>query len=76
MLETCREFKSYVVKDVCMDMDLSDDTTSHVIKIYEKISKIEWKYWRHFFKEIKKSLLVGIKTCKESHIRFTSINLC
>jgi hypothetical protein len=33
-----------------MDIDLSYNNTPHIIKIYEKIAKEEWKYWRDFFK--------------------------
>lgn len=39
MLEIDRGLKSYVVKDVCIDMDLSDDDTPRTIRLYEKTSK-------------------------------------
>ena len=51
MFESDQPAKHYVVKDVCRNMDLSDDEKSRIIKIYEKITKDEWKFWKEFFKK-------------------------
>ena len=50
MFESDQPTKNYVVKNVCIDMNLSDDDTPRIIKIYEKLTPVEWKYWRDFFK--------------------------
>ena len=51
MFKSDQPAKYYVVKNVCRDMDLSDDETPRIIKIYEKITKDEWKFWKYFFKK-------------------------
>jgi hypothetical protein len=50
MFESDQPVKNYVVKNVCKDMDLSDNDTPRIIKVYEKITDVEWKFWRDFFK--------------------------
>jgi transposase InsO family protein len=39
-----------VAKDVCKEMNLGTDEVPKIIKVYEKISHTEWKYWYNFFK--------------------------
>ena len=46
MFESNQPTKNYLVKDVCKDMDLSDDNTPRNIKVYEKITDDKWKFWR------------------------------
>lgn len=57
MFETNRVLKSYVVRDMCMDMDLSDDDTPYIINTCEEITKVEWEYGRDLLKENPKFLL-------------------
>jgi hypothetical protein len=38
MFESDQPVKNYVVKNVCKDMNLSDDDTPRVIKVYEKVT--------------------------------------
>jgi hypothetical protein len=42
MFESDQPVKNYVVKDVCKDMNLSDDDSPRIIKVYEKITDVEW----------------------------------
>ena len=50
MFSSSTPIKSYVAKDVCKEMNLGTEEIPKIIKIYEKISNIEWKYWFNFFK--------------------------
>jgi hypothetical protein len=40
-----------VSKDVYKEMNMGTEEVSKIIKIYEKLSKIEWQYWYNLFKE-------------------------
>ena len=42
--------KSYVSKNVYKEMNLGTDKVPKIIKVHEKLSKIEWQYWYNFFK--------------------------
>ena len=53
MFESNSELKSYVIKDVYVFRNLSEDDIPHIIKVYEKIFKIKCKYWRNFCKRNK-----------------------
>ena len=37
--------KSYMSKDVHKDMNLGTKEVPKIIKVHEKLSKIEWQYW-------------------------------
>lgn len=50
MFSSTTPITSYVAKDVCTEMNLGTEDAPQIIRIYEKISDTEWKYWYNFFK--------------------------
>ena len=49
MFSSNAPIKSYVSKDVYKEMNLGTEEVSKIIKVHEKLSKIQWQYWYNFF---------------------------
>ena len=56
MFESDQPAKNYVVKNVCRDMNLGDDNTPRIIKVYEKLTDDEWNFGEISLKRTLKSL--------------------